>query len=100
MGAKEKSPALNRMTFKARSKKRYSLVTDENFISLMKAVGKPIVGPSRSVDKARGETLLGVYLLPTNNVIEIIKDAENKEKAVLFNNIDVWVSFELSDMEN
>jgi hypothetical protein len=100
LGAREKTPTLNRTTIKARRKKRYSLVTDENFITLMKAVGKRIESPGRSVNESRGEKLLGVYILPTNNVIEIFTDADANEKAVLFNNIDVWISFEPSDMDN
>lgn len=99
MTSKAHIPEFFRATVKTPRKKRFSLVNDENFITLMKAVGRRFSDEGRSVDKSKGETLLGVYVLPTNNVIEIIKDADNNEFAVLFNNIDVWMSFELSDLE-
>lgn len=65
----------------------------------MKVVGKKVEGKSRGVDTAKGQQLFGIFVLPTNNIIEIFKDASGSEQALLFNNIDVWMSFELSDLE-
>ncbi len=96
----QKNPNFTKALVKARSKKRYSLVDDENLINLMKVVGRKIEGNSRGVDAAKGQRLFGIFILPTNNVIEIFKDSSGNEQALLFNNIDVWMSFELSDLEN
>ena len=95
----QKNPTFNKVLVKARGKKRYSLVADENLINLMKVVGKKIEGKSRGIDVAKGQQLFGIFVLPTNNVIEIFKDSTGSEQALLFNNIDVWMSFELSDLE-
>ncbi len=95
----QKNPTFTKALVKARGKKRYSLVSDESLINLMKVVGKKIEGKSRGVDPAKGQQLFGIFILPTNNVIEIFKDARGTELAILYNNIDVWMSFELSDLE-
>ena len=95
---KEAIPTMSTATVKARNKKRYSLVSDENLINLMKVVGKAIEGTGRGIDRSCGQTLVGIFVLPTNNVIEIFKEASGTEKALLFNNVDVWMSFELSDL--
>lgn len=98
--ANEKTLNLISATVKARTKKRFSLVIDENMINLMKTVGKKIPGASRGVDPSKGQVLFGVFLLPTNNVIEIYREPSGEERAILFNNIDVWLSFELSDLNS
>ncbi len=95
----QKSPMFTKALVKARGKKRYTLVADEKLIDLMKVVGKKIDGKSRGVDPSKGQQLFGIFILPTNNVIEIFKDSSGSEQALLFNNIDVWMSFELSDLE-
>lgn len=64
----------------------------------MKVVGKKLTGSSRGVDESKGQILYGIFLLPTNNVIEIYRDPSGEERAILFNNVDVWMSFELSDL--
>jgi len=95
----QKIPKLTKSLVKAQSKKRYSIVADENLINLMKVVGKKIEGKSRGVDASKGQHLFGIFVLPTNNVIEVFRDSTGREHAILFNNIDVWMSFELSDLE-
>jgi hypothetical protein len=87
-----KHPANKTITVKAKTKKRFSVIVDASLLSLMTAVGRKIDAPRR-VPNEDGLALDGVYLLPTNNVLEAFVDAEGKPRGYLFNNLDVWISY-------
>jgi hypothetical protein len=58
----------------------------------MTSVGRKIDAPGQ-IREEKGLSRDGVYLLPTNNVLEAFVDAEGKPRGYLFNNLDVWISF-------
>lgn len=86
-----KHPANKTITVKAKTKKRFSVIDDASVLSLMTTVGRKIDAPGR-IRAEDGLVLDGVYLLPTNNVLETFVDAEGKPRGYLFNNLDVWIS--------
>lgn len=91
MGNAAKKPEFQTVTFKVRSKKRLTLVDDPTLLNLMKVVGKAIQQPGQ-ITPEPGETLIGVFLLPTNNVVEILVTATGQEKGHVFANLDVWMN--------
>lgn len=92
MGKSAKKPEFHTVTIKAKSKKRLSLVVDEALLSLMKVVGKALKSGSHMKPVA-GESLIGIYVLPTNNVVEIFQTADGHEKGHVFANLDVWMNY-------
>lgn len=92
MGATPRKPEFRTVTWRAKAKKRFALVTDPAVLSLMKVVGKALTGDARFADGGHG-TLVGVFALPTNNVIEIYADDGGCEKGFLFTSLDVWMSW-------
>jgi hypothetical protein len=78
--------------FRSRLKTRVTAVNDRTLAALMKAAAKRIDGPPRAFP---GSTRLeGVFLLQTNNVLEVYKTPEGKLSGYLFNNLDVWLTYE------
>ena len=92
MGKPAKKPTFHTVTVKAKSKKRLSLVVDESLLNLMKVVGKPLQFPAQA-PAAPDETLVGIFMLPTNNVVEIYRTRDGQEKGHVFANLDVWMNF-------
>jgi hypothetical protein len=92
MGNTAKKPEFHTVTIKAKSKKRLSLVVDPSLLNLMKVVGKALVSLPRT-KAAKGETLVGIFVLPTNNVVEIFQDADGEEKGHVFASLDVWMNY-------
>lgn len=87
-----KYPGSKTITVKAKTKKRYSLVDDPSLLNLMTNVGRK-TNLAAQVRDAAGMTLEGVYVLPTNNILELFVDSQGKQRGYLFNNLDVWISF-------
>lgn len=92
MGKPAKKPEFRIVTIKAKSKRRISLVVDESLIELMKVVGKTLNGPPQAIPEPE-ETLVGIFALPTNNVVEIYRTRHGQEKGYVFANLDVWMNF-------
>ncbi len=92
MGIPAKTPEFQTVTIKAKSKKRVSVVTDEALLNLMKVVGKALQGPPKS-NPEKGEGLIGIFVLPTNNVVEIYRTPGGQEKGLVFANLDVWMNY-------
>ena len=80
------------VTIKAKTKKRFSMVADASLLNLMKTVGRKLQGPAQMRDEDP-KTLDGIYLLPTNNILEVYVDPDGKTRGYLFNNLDVWMSY-------
>ncbi len=92
MGIPAKKPEFQTVTIKAKSKKRVSVVLDEALLNLMKVVGKEIQGSPQSKAE-KGEILVGIFVLPTNNVVEIYRTSGGPEKGHVFANLDVWMNY-------
>ena len=91
-----KHPSHKTITIKAKTKKRYSLIDDASLLTLMVTVGRK-TELTPQMREAADMSLEGIYLLPTNNILELFVDQSGKQRGYLFNNIDVWLSFNQSD---
>jgi hypothetical protein len=82
------------ITHRCRAKRRFTVVDDQDLVSLMRSVGRPLQGASR-METVTGAPAEGIYALPTNNVLEIYSANDGRITGYLFNNLDVWMTFVL-----
>ena len=99
MGKTAKKPQFHTVTIKAKSKKRVSVVDDAELLNLMKVVGKALKSTAQ-IGPASGEQLIGIYVLPSNNVVEIYRDADGWEKGHVFASLDVWMNFNTGGVDD
>lgn len=92
MGADEKKPNFTTTTIKALNKKRFTLVHDVALLNLMKTVGRETKFTAKVTQEA-AVNLDGVFLLPTNNIVEIYQENGQAVRGYLFNNLDVWLTY-------
>jgi len=86
------------VTHRARGKKRYSVLVDRELMAMMCSVGQAIEegdGREKSARRPAGATgrLVGIWVLPTNNVLELYRGLDGSEIGYLFTSLDVWMSF-------
>ena len=93
-----KPPAHKTVTHKSRSKKRFARVDDTSLIQVLKAAGKPIEGEGRARGAVAGGKLVGIYSLPTNNIMELYEAGDRAPVAFVFASLDVWMSFGPEDL--
>lgn len=100
MGVTAKAPlSLATVTHKSRSKKRFARVDDPSLIEILRGSGKPIKGSPRAEAALKGALLVGIYSLPSNNVMELYEDATGTGPvAYIFSSLDVWMSFSPEDL--
>ena len=88
-----KKPEFHTVTFRARGKKRMTVVEDQTLLDMMRKVGRPLTINVVAHSGGAGE-LLGAFMLPNNNVVEILKVSDGTEKGYVFANLDVWMTFD------
>jgi hypothetical protein len=86
------------VTHKSRSKKRVARIEDAALIQVLQGAGKSIAGEARARSGAVGASLLGVFALPTNNVMELYETRDRGLVAFVFSSLDVWMSFAPEDL--
>jgi hypothetical protein len=88
-----KPPIFETVTYQVRSKKRYTPLNDRALLELVKTAGIPLAGTPRLAALAGGK-LVGIYVLPSNNVVEIYAAADGSgDTGYLFPSLDVWMTF-------
>src|SRR4051812_38034191 len=92
-----KPPAHRTVTHKSRSKKRFARIEDPAVIQVLQGAGKPIGGVPRARAGVSGGTLVGIFALPSNNVMELYETTEHGRVAFVFSSLDVWMSFDPED---
>ncbi len=92
MSRASKKPDFETLTHQVRSKKRFAPIADRALLDLMKASGQRLVAAPRLAAEGGG-ALVGIYALPTNNVVEIYIAPDGSEVGYLFCNLDVWMTF-------
>lgn len=87
-----KKPEFHTVTFRARGKKRMTVIEDQTLLDMMRKVGRRLTVNVVARSGGAGE-LQGAFMLPNNNVVEIFKVASGTEKGYVFANLDVWMSY-------
>lgn len=99
MGSRVKSPPkFTTVTFKCRYKARCVCIEDSSIIEAMVSSGRRFAGEARAQAGFKDAAFAGIFLLPTNNVMELYKAKGSHPVAIVFSGLDVWLSFAPDDL--
>ena len=87
-----KKPVFTTVTYRAKSKPRFALVDDAALLGVMRQAGVALTESPRLQAETDGE-LVGIFALPTNNVLEVYRRDDGQEVGILFTSLDVWMTY-------
>ena len=88
-----KKPVFRTVTHHAKAKPRFALVDDASLLEMMRQAGVALSERPRRAGATHGE-LIGVFALPTNNVLELYRRPDGQEVGILFTSLDVWMTYD------